>query len=268
MTATANSTPPTTTTAAPSTPPVDVSSAPATTTAPTATTAPEAPAASGVYSTADVQAWVKDPTLAPGKLVFLTFDDGPNTSTSIKVLDLLKTAGVHATFFLVGNEVPCAPEVVKREISDGHGIALHSLTHDYALLYPEHSANPARVALEFDQTMAAVRAILGDDFTTTAWRYPGGHMSWKNMAAADAKLEARGATWLDWNAMTGDAEPKKRRPTTVDAMVTLATQPIADAEPVVVLLAHDSRGKDLTVASMPQIIEAYKAAGYGFGTLS
>ena len=37
---------------------------------------------------------------------------------------------------------------------------------------------------------------------------------------------------------------------------------------VVVMLAHDSRGKDLTVASLSKIIDAYKAAGYGFGTLS
>ena len=116
--------------------------------------------------------------------------------------------------------------------------------------------------------MAAVRAVLGADFSTTAWRYPGGHMSWKNMAASDAELAARGATWLDWNAMTGDAEPKKRRPTTEAAMVAMATEPIAAGEPVVVMLAHDSRGKDLTVASLPKIIDAYKAAGYGFGTLS
>lgn len=226
------------------------------------------PGASGVYATSDVHAWVTDPTSAPGKLVFLTFDDGPNTSTSIKVLDLLKAAGVHATFFVVGNEVPDAPEVLKREIDEGHRIALHSLTHDYKKLYPGRSANAARVALEFDETMSAVRAVLGKDFTTTAWRYPGGHMSWKNMAASDAELEARGATWLDWNAMTGDAEPKKRRPATVDAMVTMATQPITDGMQVVVMLAHDSHGKDLTVASMPRIIEAYRAAGYGFGTLS
>lgn len=251
---------PATSAAASSTPSVEATPPPATT--------PTAPAPSGVYSTADVQAWVEDPTLAPGKLVFLTFDDGPNTSTSIKVLDLLKAAGVKATFFVVGNEVPSAPEVLKREVAEGHGIALHSLTHDYKKLYPGRSANAARVALEFDETMSAIRAVLGDDFTTTAWRYPGGHMSWKNMDAADAELEARGATWLDWNALTGDAEPKKRRPTSVGAMVSMATQPITQGVPVVVLLAHDSGGKDLTVASMPQIIDAYKAAGYGFGTLS
>ena len=68
--------------------------------------------------------------------------------------------------------------------------------------------------------------------------------------------------------MTGDAEPKKRRPTSVTSMVAMATEPITAGTTVVVMLAHDSVGKDLTVASLPQIIDAYKAAGYTFGTLS
>ncbi|RMB62055.1 polysaccharide deacetylase [Tessaracoccus antarcticus] len=243
------------------------------TTPPTTPTTPPAvdtvaPGASGVYTAAQVHAWVKDPTAAPGKLLFLTFDDGPSNLITPKVLDALKAAQVHATFFIVGQEVPKAPEILKREVAEGNSIALHSLTHDYKKLYPGRSANAERVASEFDKTLAAVREVLGPDFSTTAWRYPGGHMSWKHMAAADAALEARGATWIDWNAMTGDAEPKKRRPTTVPAMVAMATQPITDGEQVVILLAHDSRGKDLTVASLPQIIDAYKAAGYGFGTLS
>lgn len=247
---------------APETPKASISETPA------SATPPATPGKSGTYTTADVQAWVEAPAAAPGKLVFLTFDDGPNHSISPLVLDALKAADVHATFFIVGNEVPRAPDVLQREVDEGHTIALHSLTHDYKKLYPGRKANAERVAWEFDETMRAVRAVLGDDFSTSAWRYPGGHISWTNMASSDAALEARGATWLDWNAMTGDAEPKKRRPTTVDAMVALATKPITDDVKVVVLLAHDSRGKDLTVASLPRIIDAYKAAGYGFGTLS
>lgn len=239
---------------------------------PASTTEPEAPPAaaadSGVYATADVAAWMKEPELAPGNLVFLTFDDGPNYSITPLVLDALKAADVNATFFVLGSEVPDAPDVLQRTVDEGNAIALHSQSHDYKKMYPGRHADAERVAWEFDETMAAVRGVLGEGFTTTAWRYPGGHMSWKSMEAADAALDARGATWLDWNSMTGDAEPKNRRPTTVSAMVSMATEPISYGQSVAVVLAHDSGGKDMTVDALPAIIDAYKAAGYEFGTLS
>lgn len=223
--------------------------------------------ADAVFSTAEVQSWMKDSATAPGKLVFLTFDDGPNDVTTPEVLDILKDAGALATFFVVGREVPRAPGTLKRTVTEGHKIALHSMTHDYDLLYPGRSADPERVAQEFDDTMQAVRDVLGADFTTSAWRYPGGHMSWNNMKTCDGLLAERGATWLDWNALTGDAEPKSRRPTSAAAMVEMATQPIDGGHKVVVLLAHDSLDKDLTVESLPEIIDAYSAAGYTFGTV-
>lgn len=217
---------------------------------------------------AEAQAWMSDPATAPGKVVFLTFDDGPNNVTTPRILDILAAADVDATFFVVGSEVPQAPEVLRKTVEQGNRIALHSVTHDYDKMYPGRSANAERAAQEFDGTLQAVRDVLGADFTTTAWRYPGGHMSWDNMDASDKALADRGATWVDWNALTGDAEPENRRPTTSDAMVSMATQPVTDGYKVVVLLAHDSPGKDLTVDSLPRIIEAYRAAGYTFATLS
>lgn len=212
---------------------------------------------------------MSDPATAPGKVVFLTFDDGPNNVTTPRILDILAAADVDATFFVVGSEVPQAPEVLRKTVEQGNRIALHSVTHDYDKMYPGRSANAERAAQEFDGTLQAVRDVLGADFTTTAWRYPGGHMSWDNMDASDKALADRGATWVDWNALTGEAEPENRRPTTSDAMVSMATQPVTDGyKVVVVLLAHDSPGKDLIVDSLPRIIEAYRAAGYTFATLS
>ena len=88
------------------------------------------------------------------------------------------------------------------------------------------------------------------------------------MAAADAALADRGAAWVDWNAMTGDAEPTSRRPTTAKGMISMATSPIAEEVPVVVMLAHDTSDKKLTAQAVPAIIEAYKKAGYEFGIIS
>lgn len=227
-----------------------------------------AAASDHAHDTSTVRAWMRDPDLAPGPMVFLTFDDGPNQETTPRVLDVLREAGVPATFFILGSAISGAPDVLERTVAEGHAVALHSFTHDYSKLYPGREANPARVGQEFDMSMEAVREVLGPNYATTAWRYPGGHGSWQAMAAADEVLADRGANWIDWNALTGDAEPKKRRPTTVEAMVEMATLPIVEDQKVVVMLAHDSPGKDLTVAALPQIIDAYQAAGYEFGVIS
>lgn len=225
-------------------------------------------AAAYAHPAAEVHEWMAGQTLAQGKIVFLTFDDGPNDSVTPQVLDILAGAGVPATFFIQGSAIAHAPAVLRRTIVEGHAVALHSWSHDYKKMYPGRSADATRVGWEFDTTLAGVRDVLGPEFNTGAWRYPGGHMSWTNMSAADAVLAERGATWLDWNAMFGDAEPKKRRPTTVEAMVAMATVPIAKERQVVVLLAHDAPTKQLTADSLPGVIAAYQAAGYEFGVIA
>lgn len=221
------------------------------------------------YPAATVQDWLRGNAEATEKIVFLTFDDGPNHSITPQVLEVLAAHHVPATFFVVGNVIDGAPDVLERHIAEGHAIALHSYTHDYKKLYPGRYADAERVGDEFDRTLAEVRSALNEDFSTGAWRYPGGHMSWKSMDAADEALAERGASWIDWNCMTGDAEPKSRRPTTVNGMVSMATAPIGEeGVNVSVMLAHDSEGKQLTVDSLPEIIEAYKSAGYSFGVIA
>ena len=91
------------------------------------------------YPVAQVKQEMDAPYTSPikEKVVFLTFDDGPNTVNSPKVLDILSQAGVHGTFFVVGKQVsPETAPVLKAEYDAGHAIGLHSMTHDYSLLYP------------------------------------------------------------------------------------------------------------------------------------
>ena len=93
-------------------------------------------------------------------------------------------------------------------------------------------------------------------------------MSWKNLEAADEALAAEGVHWIDWNCLTGDAEPKNRQPKDVAGMVKMATSAIGEGLKVAVMLAHDAEGKDMTVKAMPQIISAYRDAGYKFGIIA
>ncbi len=75
------------------------------------------------------------------KLFALTFDDGPNTSTMVKVLDLLEKYNAVATFFLVGNYIngETAP-VLKRALDMGCELANHSLTHSHMAQFTAEEA--------------------------------------------------------------------------------------------------------------------------------
>lgn len=221
-----------------------------------------------VYPAELVQQWLEGEVKPTEKIVFLTFDDGPNHSTTPVILDALEKAGAHATFFVVGSMLDEAPELLKQEIAQGNSVSLHSWSHDYKKLYPGRHGDEDRIADEYTKTLAKVREILGPDFNTESWRYPGGHMSWKGLSPADEYLKSQGVSWIDWNADTRDSAPKKERPTTIDALVHNATAPIRDGYHVAVILGHDTPDKALTSKSVPAMIEAYKAAGFKFGVIS
>ncbi len=220
------------------------------------------------YTGANVQTWLRGQASAPKKLAFVTFDDGPNTTTTPRMLDTLKALGVPATFFTVGKQLASCPNwVPKRAIAEGHAVCLHSYSHDYALLYPGRSGNTANIMADFDRALSAARSALGSGYGTTAYRYPGGHMSWSNLAGADAALKQRGVTWIDWNCMSGDAD--KSRPSTADGMVALLTRElVAAGEPrTAVMLNHDSAAGNLTMQALPQLVRVLRDRGYSFGVI-
>lgn len=66
----------------------------------------------------------------PGRrLIALTFDDGPHPEHTRALLDGLEQRGIKATFFLVGTQIPYAPELVERMARQGHQIGIHTLEH-------------------------------------------------------------------------------------------------------------------------------------------
>ncbi|MTQ47672.1 polysaccharide deacetylase family protein [Streptococcus salivarius] len=205
-----------------------------------------------------------------GKVVFLTFDDGIDPTLTPQVMDILKEYGVHATFFHIGYTItPENGDILKRQITEGHAIANHSLSHNFNLLYPGRVPNQSQIVYEVNQTMANFQAILGKDFKTRIFRYPGGHMSWQGLESTDHALAKEDIEWIDWNMLCGDAEPASVRPTTSETMMAYldGSQKYFPETTVKVVLMHDTAGKELTVQTLPQIIEYFKNQGYTFGIL-
>lgn len=63
------------------------------------------------------------------KKVALTFDDGPDTRFTPKVLDALKASQVKATFFVLGSQASTHPDIIRRIVREGHVIGNHSYSH-------------------------------------------------------------------------------------------------------------------------------------------
>jgi peptidoglycan/xylan/chitin deacetylase (PgdA/CDA1 family) len=61
--------------------------------------------------------------------VYLTFDDGPDSDWTPRVLDILDGAGAKATFFVIGRAAQAAPRLVRRIAADGHEIGNHTYGH-------------------------------------------------------------------------------------------------------------------------------------------
>jgi peptidoglycan/xylan/chitin deacetylase (PgdA/CDA1 family) len=77
---------------------------------------------------------VKRGTISRGNtdrmLVALTFDDGPSSEWTPRLLDELKNLDVKATFFVLGAHVKSNPELARRIVREGHEIENHSYDHD------------------------------------------------------------------------------------------------------------------------------------------
>ena len=205
-----------------------------------------------------------------GKVVFLTFDDGIDPTLTPQVMNILKEYDVHATFFHIGYTItPENGDILKRQITEGHAIANHSLSHNFNLLYPGRIPNQSQIISEVDQTNANFQAILGKDFKTRIFRYPGSHMSWQCLKGTDQALAKQDVQWIDWNMLCGDAEPLSVRPTTSESMMAYMddSQKYFPETTVKVVLMHDTAGKELTVQTLPQIIDYFKNQGYTFGVL-
>lgn len=202
------------------------------------------------------------------KIVFLTFDDGASTTVTPQILDVLKENNVHATFFVTGSNIERGGEsainLVKRAFDEGNAIANHSYSHDYKYLYPERVLNLDNFLADFQKTDELLKEILGPYFSTRVIRVPGGSMSWKQMEPLDTYLKENNMASIDWNALNKDAEGQKK---TADELLNEAIK-TSQGKEMVVLLMHDTYGKEETAKALPQIIQYYKDNGYEFKTLS
>lgn len=68
-----------------------------------------------------------------GKVVYLTFDDGPVPGVTIAILKILQQYGIKGTFFCVGENVFNYPEIFQQIRKEGHAVGNHTYNHLHGL---------------------------------------------------------------------------------------------------------------------------------------
>lgn len=191
------------------------------------------------------------------KKAFLTFDDGPSKITP-QILDVLKEENVKATFFVLGKMVKINPEILKREKEEGHYIANHSYSHEYDKIYSSTDA----VLDEYNRCEEAIKEVLGQEYNTFLFRFPGGSYGGKShnvKQKAKAMLAEKNIASTNWNCLTGDAAGNN----SVESQMKEFNDTRSKDRNLIVLM-HDAGDKKYTPETLRQVIKTLKDEGYTF----
>ena len=189
--------------------------------------------------------------------VALTFDDGPDATWTPLILDTLASRGAKATFFIIGENAELHPELLRRELRDGHELGNHTFTHpNLALVGPrltryELSATERLIEAVTNRRTALFRPpYFGDAEPTTA-----------NELGPIAIAQDLGYVTVGLRNDPGDwLQP---------GVDTIINESLAQLDRGNVILLHDGGGnRAQTVAALGPLIDSLRARGYKLTTVT
>ncbi len=205
-------------------------------------------------------------------IVYFTYDDGPTLTDTLRLLDVLDTYGVKATFFVTGEAVEKSPASARAIVERGHSIGCHSVTHIYDKIYASVDALEEEL-LWWEDIVTAAGITLDDGHKL--FRYPGGSnnnaIDAEESAAMTEMLTSHGYRAYDWNVVTNDAVlyTAPDGTDTYDYIRDTFTETFAakvqKGDHPIIILMHETVPE--TIDLMPWMIETLIANGYTFGTL-
>lgn len=139
-----------------------------------------------------------------GRVIALTFDDGPFSETTPQLLDWLATANVKATFFLIAERVREHPELARRIAAEGHALGVHGLRHRSMALM-----SAARCETELREARRILEDAIGLPLPYRLFRPPYGFRSRALIRAA----KRNGWRICGWSNDPHDYDPPRRKTT-------------------------------------------------------
>ena len=192
------------------------------------------------------------------KLV-LTFDDGPDPQYTPRILDILRQAGVRATFFIIGANGERRPDLLRRTVDEGHEIGNHTFTH------PNISViSPTQFELELSATQRLLASVAGRH--SLLFRAP--YAEDAEPETIDQARPIEIASGLGYLAVGMQIDPDDWQRPGVDEIVRRTVEAAERGDGNVILL-HDAGGdRSQTVQALPRLIEALRSQGFQFVTVA
>ena len=190
-------------------------------------------------------------------VVYLTFDDGPSTIVTNKILDILKAENIKASFFIVGSKIEGRENILKRIYAEGHTIGLHTYTHKYRQIYSSENA----FIEEMNKTSEEIKKVI--NIEPKAIRFPSGSKKHLTPSLLE-ELHNHSYKVYDWNLSLSDGIDYN---TSAAKLYKEATTKCVNPNRIF-LLAHCDQPNRNTCDALPNIIKYYKDLGYEFQAIT
>ncbi|MNC23358.1 Peptidoglycan-N-acetylglucosamine deacetylase [compost metagenome] len=187
------------------------------------------------------------------KVIALTFDDGPDPTETIQILDVLHEYNAKCTFFAIGKKIAAYPQIAKRVISEGHELANHTYNH----VYFKNPISVEQVTKELELTENEIVKITGRH--SSLFRPPGG-MYDETLVDVSNRMGLKPVLW-SWHQDTRDWN----RP----GVWSISNKVIKNAHSGDIVLFHDYvHGQSQTREALRIILPALEQQGFRFVTVS
>ncbi len=196
-----------------------------------------------------------------GPYIAMTFDDGPSSANTPRLLDLLAKMHIKATFFLIGQNVAANPQIAKRIHDEGHEIGNHTWTHPVL-----SSLSDDKVRSELQQTDDAIFKAIG--IHPTLMRPPYGSLAIAQRKWINKDFGYKIVLWdvdpNDWKVLPG--ETPEQRTARVENVILNGDKEEHGARNGSIILSHDIH--KTTVDAMADTLGKLQAKGFKFVTVS
>lgn len=172
------------------------------------------------------------------KVIYLTFDDGPNPQVTPKVLAILRDFGVKATFFLVGENAFRYPELRDDILRQGHNLGNHTFNH--------------LKGFEFSTSKYVENVRKAENFVQSKlFRPPHGQITPKQVKALKIDYAI-----VMWDFITYDYDRRK----TPKAIINEIKKRTRNGS---IVVFHDSlKAEKNMLATLPEALKFWQEAGY------
>ena len=181
------------------------------------------------------------------RAIAITFDDAPSASHTEKILSCLEAHQIHASFFVIGQNILGNEDLVKKIHDNGHALGNHSFHHDVKLTFKPSK----KIKEDIEKANSLIESVIGS--SVKYYRPPFGVTN-PNIAKI---VNSLGLISVGWTVRSFD--------TYFTDADKIAKRMMKKIKPGSILLFHDNQ--DVTLEVLNIIIPELKNKNYMFNTI-